>query len=271
MKIRMVLIGAVLVGWTVSAQADFVNAVLSYNPVAYWQFEEASTSLPAANSGTGGTANNGAYSNVTLVAGPSLPGLSGQAASFSGSSTSHVTASDVGFPSGSASRTMIAWIRTTDARETWADAFCYGTATPGLWADIFANPVGMGRQIGAGGGVGAIYDTAAINDGNWHFVAATVGDGGPNLWSLYVDGSLKAASALATPNTVLNQAVIGDWVGMQSNWLGAVDEVAVFGSALNGTQISALYTAATVPEPSSVAMFTVGLIGLLAYAWRKGR
>ena len=186
---------------------------------------EANTTLAAANSGTGGSTNNGTYSNATLVAGPSLPGLSGQAVSFSGSNTSHVTASDAGLPSGSADRTMMVWINTTDTRSTYSDAFCYGTATAGQWFDIYADP---NRDISTGAGLDAIQDTSApINDGKWHFVAATLNAGALDL---YVDGTLSATGT-TTANTVLNQAVIGDWVGMASNWQGAVADVAVIGTA----------------------------------------
>jgi hypothetical protein len=34
-------------------------------------------------------------------------------------------------------------------------------------------------------------------------------------------------------------------------------------------RVNLIYDAAAVPEPASVTLVTMGLVGLLAYAWRK--
>ena len=50
---------------------------------------------------------------------------------------------------------------------------------------------------------------------------------------------------------------------------GALDEYAVYNRALSGSDIANHASLAGVPEPTSCVLLITGLLGLLAYAWRK--
>ncbi|ANS79788.1 Chitinase [Serinicoccus hydrothermalis] len=104
----------------------------------------------------------------------------------------------------------------------------------------------------------AVSDTA-YNDGEWHHVVSTLGDGG---MSLYVDGELVATN----PNTVAQAysgywRVGGDrvWGGASSNYLaGDLDEVAVYSRPLTAEQVVEHYSigSSTVPNESPNAAFS---------------
>ncbi len=52
---------------------------------------------------------------------------------------------------------------------------------------------------------------------------------------------------------------------------GSIDEFRIYNSARSGAEIRADYNTGPnpIPEPSAIALLTTGLLGLLAYAWRK--
>ena len=49
---------------------------------------------------------------------------------------------------------------------------------------------------------------------------------------------------------------------------GMIDDVRIYNTALSAGDVQAL---ASVPEPSVTVLLISGLLGLLAYAWRKRR
>ncbi len=90
-----------------------------------------------------------------------------------------------------------------------------------------------------------------INDGNWHYIAATT-DGWTNL-QFYVDGqevgsaSLPARLNTSVPGTGLelgSALQAGRWQ-CQFNFQGSLDEVAVYPTALSPQQINGHWQAAT--------------------------
>ncbi|MBN1394411.1 MAG: PEP-CTERM sorting domain-containing protein [Pirellulales bacterium] len=116
-----------------------------------------------------------------------------------------------------------------------------------------------------GNGTGIVYTggytwRAAGNDGQYHdflFEVRGVGDNNPfdgtgtlNV-KMYVDGSATASVDYTST-----------WQ-FASNYIGFEKSMAVDGCYFDDLTIT------KVPEPSTLVLLTSGLIGLLAYAWRK--
>ena len=58
---------------------------------------------------------------------------------------------------------------------------------------------------------------------------------------IYLDGTLIHTDDVETPNTSLNNGKIGSYIDDSQKWNGAINEVAVWNSALDHDEIIALY------------------------------
>ena len=262
----------------------FPQYLKSLSPTAYWRFEDSSSSSGATleNSSAAGATYDGTYGNgVTLVPGPSLPYLSGQAASFSGSD-SGASVPNTGFPTGDSARTFTTWFRTTQPAVMYQypvlfDYGITGSLTRAFQITLYGNDT-LGRigltQWGSG-----LWSTRKVNDGQWHFLAITIDPSGAGatpglpLTSLYLDGLLDNSTTSLGINTALGSAA---WIGQSPTsgvkWTGDIDELAMFGRALTHAEIIRLYSSAfAVPEPSTVTLLGLGALGLLALVGRRRR
>jgi PKD repeat protein len=110
--------------------------------------------------------------------------------------------------------------------------------------------------------------TKSYNDGRWHMVTGTMSAAGMRL---YVDGRLVAQRT----DTTAGEAYLGywrlggDWLdGWPSkpptrNFIGSVDEIAIYPTALSDSQIQAQYVLSGVNQPPT-ATFTTATSGLTA-------
>jgi len=141
----------------------------------------------------------------------------------------------------------------------------------------------IGFQVsstGANVSTSNVYSTVNIPLGEWTHLAA-VFDGTSQTMSLYINGLLNQSIA----DQVLGRTVpatlytgdsifqVGTQFGQNNPFVfeGAVDEVAVYGSALSGGAILGNYQAAFVPEPTGLALAAMGLVGLTAARRRSKR
>lgn len=237
--------------------------------VAQWTFDDSSNV---------GKATVG--SDLTVVGGAtySSSGQSGGALSLDGS-TGYLhldgDALPTGVPTGNNSYTITAWIKTTVFGEGMIGANSivgwgnYGTAGG-------VNAFRTNRGVDGGDGLtdyswGPGYDIVrpgTVADGAWHFVAVTY-DSSTLEKQLYLNGNTLGLS-MTMPEGGLDVGAGSFRVGSTNNGgefcNGLLDDVRIYNTALTSGEIA---TIAGVPEPSSLLLIISGLIGLLAYAWRK--
>lgn len=232
------------------------------------------------NTGTGGTTFSNAGVSYTS-------GVNGDAASFDGNS--YLTASSAGITTG---MTISFWMKSTssggtDPNGNWyegaglVDAEKAGTHPDwgvSLWEGKIAFGIGAGEQhFGNGENGSTMISDGFVNSGSWVFVATTWDTSG--TMNIYIDGVLDSTYTNANrtdPRDASYTYYIGADVGALDGshpskfYNGLLDEVAIYSTALDSTQIAALYAANTVPEPATCAALA-GLAALGFAAYRRRR
>ena len=131
---------------------------------------------------------------------------------------------------GAGSFTIDAWIRTTMPAGAVVQCFLDKRATSGTGYALYLYEGKFG--IGMGSGTWANFWTGpALNDGSWHFVAATVNrpSGGTGTVKLYTDGMLRGTFTTGVPSGSVSNTgplFIGQRnVDGQADFIGEVDEL----------------------------------------------
>ena len=228
---------------TVGSAADPVShrqqAILTLHPVAYWPLNEQKIEHVVRDRTS--NRNDGVYDGLDAGAPGSLPGARAAFFGIPGINLTRTTAA----VQGDGARTIIAWIKTTNA----AAQAIVATGTPDL--DQAFNLV-MYSGCGSVGVMGFAYDYypcggatgTYLPDGAWHMVAA-VYDGASTL-RLYVDGDLDNEVSGLTYATAGQQNYIGRSNHQVDNsccafpFKGSIDDVAIFDHALTSPEISLL-------------------------------
>ena len=225
-------------------QSAYAQDVLSDGASSYWRLDE--------TSGTTGV-DQASYNNltegsaVTEGAAGAVIGDSDTAATFDGSANG--TAGSTSSLVGPNTFTEEAWIKTTTTS---------GGKIIGFGDSQLGTSSNYDRQVymdNSGHILFGVYDNGTqtisangtYNDGQWHQIVATLS---PTGMVLYVDGS----RASVNPGVTVGQPFTGYWrvggdnVGSwpsqpSSNFFnGVIDEVAVYPTALNATQVRQHYT-----------------------------
>jgi hypothetical protein len=241
-----------LFGWAEPARADFIGQVLGDNPQGFWILNDApGTTTTAVDSSVNGF--NGTYGTGVTgqgIAGPSwVP--SGLTADFTGGTISFTAPLNLG-PDG---YTIEAWIDPTVSSLTQTTR-------------IVASGDGLnGYGFGTASGGGLVFTSFSRQDyiatgltllpNQWQYIGVVV-DASDDA-NFYVNGVLEetVAGTLSTTAPTRNFTL-----GNQSPGPGHTDEiytgglagVSVYTTALSSDQIQAQFDAATVPEPSSLAL-----------------
>lgn len=172
------------------------------------------------------------------------------------------------------------WFKTTDP--TKDQALAYNGNMGQLYSTYgFGNGFGLyvtGDTSPGGGGVSghlmgllgyvSWLDSGFTIEANQWFYAALVKDNGTvkMYFNKNAPTNLGAMSTVAADNC----SVIGSAYGSTGDLLsGAADNVRIFTFNAGQFSESDLLINQTVPEPATMALCVTGVIGLLAYAWRK--
>ncbi len=294
--------GAVYVTNTVTVIADptapYPVAVLADSPMAYFRLDESSGTT--AYDYVGG--NNATYTNVLLA----QPGYSPSedpsevAAEFGdyGSPANNNLAGNVpaylsfATNTGNAEFSVEAWVKQyVSSADDGIVTLGYGGANQfSLDTGATGNCVRFGVRNAAN--VSSLANSSVlVYDGYWHHVVGVCDEAGGHIY-LYVDGVLAATSTITPGSGILSSSIplsIGARESANNNpvsydyqFIGEIDDVAIYNQALSATQVQNHYFAIGVPPvitritPSSQtvdlgnnAAFTVSAIGAtpLTYQW----
>ncbi|MFF8714021.1 LamG-like jellyroll fold domain-containing protein [Streptomyces sp. NPDC015184] len=230
-----------------SAAEKYPAKVLADGASLYWRYDEGSSTF-AGDTGpgldNGFLRNSPAYRQTpAAVAGPST------AIGFNGSN--QYAYSNRRHPQ-PARFSVETWIRTTTTKGGRIIGFSNLTMQNSTQYDKHVYMRDDGRlAFGVKSGSARTVTTpSAYNNGAWHHVVATQGPGG---MALYVDGQLRASSALYTGNEKYDGywRVGGDnlngWPSRPTSnfFAGQIDETAVYPTALSGAQVSSHYALRT--------------------------
>lgn len=256
----------------------YQQSVLADNPVAYWSFDEPTSTTTATNLASTGAAYNGTYINVTREQSAAFSSL-GTAASFNGSNSRVQVANFIStWLNGTASLEF--WLKTTQSGAP-------GWGVPSVTGrDQGGNPFDVFWGINDGGRVGIqrgnpndelLVTPTPVNDNVWrHFVVTR--DKPTGMMQVFVNGNSTPVATLNGQDNIdiaVNYNLLGrnESSPAGSFLLGSLDEIAIYNYVLSGDQVSAHYQAAvnSVPEPSTLLLGLVGLAGCCLLATKNRR
>jgi len=239
------------------------------NPTAYWTLNETSGTTAADSVGSyDGTLINFPADDSQWVSGKFAGALN-----FDGTND-HVDITGYNGVTDGDSRTCTAWIKTASSQQ--GQILSWGTSADGQkW--MFRTESDGTFGVGVWGGY--IKTSQAINDGQWHHVAAVLlDDGSPDLSEiqLYIDGVLETSPYVSNSRLIqtsaLESVLIGtrldsDGVTYVQQFQGLIDDVRIYERALSAEEIQQLYQVATDCNHDGI----VNLLDfvLLAEQWLK--
>lgn len=275
-----------LVGWMAvsSAQAGYIDAVMSGNPLGYWRLDETS-GASAGNVVSGGVAGTYAGFSANDYGKPGALAASGDAnaaAGFDGADNHIVIPESVFTTVGASAFSIEMWFNPSNP-STRGDLFAYknGFASDSIDFGLFTTSDNGGRL--------AFWSTAAqqyktgstaLSGNTWYHVVLTR-DSSSNI-TAYLNGVEQFSVSGSTE--VFGSSGYNAWIGSNHGlggsldaptfpFNGSIDEVAIYGHALSPSEIAAHYNAGitAVPEPTSAILLGSAALGLVCYAWRKQR
>lgn len=262
---------AALVFAPASANADL--ALAPVDVAGYWAFN---------NSGNLGLDSGGYGNNLQATSGSPTYAASGVfgGAIDMGTGSTLTTVSTLfptAVPVGNDSFSIAFWEKANASNTAGGGVIGWGWG-PGASNVVRVNNEAGGAQVGQG-----FWDNSpatpdfwlsnlspAPRDGGWNQVTFTY-DSSTGIRTGYYNGvSVGTIGNGTAPPAVLAQGfALGKSVWGQ-NFAGSLDDVLIVKRALSAAEVTALQGGVNiVPEPGMFVLLAAGLIGLLAYAWRK--
>jgi hypothetical protein len=237
--------------------------------------DQATAALVGFWSGNGNAVDSTGNNNGTLVNGATFgPSQTAGQQAFSFDGSSYVEAGTTGLPTGNEDRTLDLWFNVTS--NVASESFLAGYGAFGTYNDAYELLVDNGDTT-YGVAFSQWGDEIAgptVGFGQWHNLAVTnVGDS----VSLYLDGALVGSKTMQIDTSPATNFYIGDlgdssiyptW-GDKRKLDGFVDDVALFNTALSASQIQSLMASETVPEPSTLTLIGIGVLGFAPSTWRR--
>lgn len=234
-----------------ASRADWISTITAENPLHWFQFEE-TTGSTAVDSGSAGA--NGTYENGVIL---DVPGLVGKAVRFDGVDD-HVFVDGPDLDGDWTAEFIVS------VGEGGASQGLKGSTTMALKAEQWNDTGNIGYTIFGVVDVNLnVPAPAALS----HLVFVKT-DAGVEL---YVNGAAAASDANAA---VLGRQVIGAGRRNADNSLvdpldGVIDELVAYDRALSADAIAAHY--AVVPEPTSLILGILALVGFTSLTLRRAR
>jgi len=187
---------------------------------------------------------NGTATNVNF----NVAGKFGNAGEFNGSSSEINLGTSSNFSittTGALSGSM--WVKTTDTSASYLISKANDASGNYEWAIEYGYPTGkmkLNVYNTAAGFAASVTNNTTINDGNWHHLAFVIVNN--TSVSLYIDGGTPATSTSwsGTAGSFSIPTLIGHFGGISaptSWWNGTIDQVRIFSSALNASEVTQLY------------------------------
>jgi len=152
----------------------------------------------------------------------------------------------------------------TDAGDMLFSIDGYGTAGVNLW--LYTNSTAYWNTWDGAANPFGTYGNS-VRDGDFHHYVV-VNDQVNNETTLYIDGSKLGTADYRHDGGNLFRVGAGKYDRGYA-WDGTIDDVSVYDHALSQAEVSALYSATDVPEPSTLAIFALGMMGLASRRFKK--
>ena len=236
-----------------SSLGAYALGVMNDNPAAYWRLGDTSGSTQDWT----GYGDSSVGSGVVRGVPGALFGDTNKAAQFTGASTSRI----YGTRSTGAMNhfSLEAWIKTTST--TGGRIVGFGDSSTGTSTNddrhLYLGTDGR-LNFGVYPAITRVITTPdPVNDGQWHHVVATLGATGMRL---FVDGDLLAERADVVSAGVysgywrIGGDAMSTWPGAGADdFVGDIDDVAIYGRALTPAEVAAHHTTGTGGVPANLA------------------
>ncbi len=243
------------------APASYAAKVLADNPWGYWRLNETADpstgTLVAVNSSTNhldGTYGTDIQNGFTSIQGPRPPAFPGfEANNFAVTGTASDVNSYVAVPVGNVGTnavTFTAWLYPSGAQISWTGILMSrGGPEEG---GIGFNDKGMLAYTWNGNSTWSFDSGLVVPQNQWSFVAVAIEPAKATMYLDYIDATTGQTNYLSSVNATaqLSQGlgtglwrICQDFTDGSRNFVGSMDEVAVFMHTLSSSEIAALFAA----------------------------
>ncbi len=191
------------------------------------------------------------YFSIVLSIGL-LFGQAQNALDFDGSNDYVQTAT--GGPTGSSSRTIECWIKTSASQSTQQVIFDYGAMSP-FGSRFTLNLINFGKlRIEVGGN--GFNSTQSIADGNWHHVAVSYDNSATTKFKMYIDGQLETSqNTTVAVNTTSASIYLGRRNDGVNYFDGVIDELRLWTTVRTAAQINATMNSEFCTLPPNLVVY----------------